>query len=88
MFYHQTTINETKINELKTIACYKYELMRPSKRIVNLANLKVMFIWLFFFLKSLNLLQMEKVQCKCLHTLQPCKNFMHALCTAVFCATF
>ena len=49
MFYHQTTINETKINELKTIACYKYELMRPSKRIVNLANLKVMFIWLFFF---------------------------------------
>ena len=49
MFYHQTTINETKINELKTIACYKYELMQPSKRIVNLANLKVMFIWLGFF---------------------------------------
>ena len=49
MFYHQTTINETKINELKTIACYKYKLMRPSKRIVNLANLKVMFIWLGFF---------------------------------------
>ena len=53
MFYHQTTINETKINELKTIACYKYKLMRPSKRIVNLANLKVMFIWLFFFFEKL-----------------------------------
>ena len=39
MPYHQTTTNQTKIKELKTITCYKYELMRPSKGIVNLANL-------------------------------------------------
>ena len=31
MLYHQTTTNQTKINELKTIPCYKYELMKPSK---------------------------------------------------------
>ena len=44
MLYHQFTINQTKINELETIPCHRYELMRPSKRIINLANLKVMFI--------------------------------------------
>ena len=44
MLYHQTTTNQTKINELKTIPSYKYEVMRPSKGIVNLANLKVLFI--------------------------------------------
>ena len=49
MLYHQTTTNQTKKkNELKTIPCYKYELMRPSKGIVNLGNLKIMFIWTFF----------------------------------------
>ena len=48
MLYHQTTTNQTKKNELKTIPCYKYELMRPSKGIVNLSNLKIMFIWTFF----------------------------------------
>ena len=48
MLYHQTTINQTQINELKTIPSYKYELMGPSKGIVILANLKVMFIWLLF----------------------------------------
>ena len=35
-------------NELKTIPCYKYELMIPSKGSVNLATLKVMFILMFF----------------------------------------
>ena len=35
MHYHQTTTNQTKINELKTIPCYKYELVKPSKGIVT-----------------------------------------------------
>ena len=35
MLYYQTTANQTKLNELKTIPCYKYELMRPSKGIVT-----------------------------------------------------
>ena len=48
MLYHQTVTEQTKINELRTIPCYKHELMRPSKSIINLANLKIMFIWLFF----------------------------------------
>ena len=47
MFYHQTITNETKINELKIILCYKCELMRPSKGIINLANLRTMFGYLF-----------------------------------------
>ena len=47
MLYHQTTTNQTKINELKIILCYKYELMRLSKSIINLANLGTMFGYLF-----------------------------------------
>ena len=47
MLYHQTTSNQTKINELKIILCYKCELMRPSKGIINLANLRTMFGYLF-----------------------------------------
>ena len=47
MLYHQTTTNQTKINELKIILCYKCELMRPSKGIINLANLRTMFRYLF-----------------------------------------
>ena len=47
MLYHQTTTNQTKINELKIILCYKCELMRPSKGIINLANLRTMFGYLF-----------------------------------------
>ena len=39
MLYHQTTTNQAKINELKIILCHKYELMRQSKGIINLANL-------------------------------------------------
>ena len=35
MLYHQTTTNQTKINELKTIPCYKYELMKTSKGIIT-----------------------------------------------------
>ena len=47
MLYHQTTTNQTKINELKIILCYKCELMRPSKGITNLAVLRTMFGYLF-----------------------------------------
>ena len=44
---HQTTTNQTKINELRITLCYKCELMRPSQGIINLANLKTMFSYLF-----------------------------------------
>ena len=47
MLYHQTTTNQAKISELKIILCYKYELTRPSKGIINLANLRTMFGYLF-----------------------------------------
>ena len=47
MLFHQTTTNQTKINELKIILCYKYELMKQSKGIINLANLRTMFGYLF-----------------------------------------
>ena len=47
ILYHQTTTNQTKINELKMLLCYKCELMRPSKGIINLANLRTMFGYLF-----------------------------------------
>ena len=40
--YHQTYYKPNKKNDLKNILCYKYELMRPSKGIVNLVNLKIM----------------------------------------------
>ena len=44
MLDHQTTTNQTKINDLKNRPCYKYEMMRPRKEIINLANLKITFI--------------------------------------------
>ena len=47
MLYHKTTTTQTKINGLKIILCYKYELMRQSKGIINLANLRTMFGYLF-----------------------------------------
>ena len=47
MLYHQTATNQTKINELKYTPCYKCELMRLSKGIINLANLRTMFSFLF-----------------------------------------
>ena len=47
MLYHQTTKNQTKINELKITLCYKYELIKPSKDIINQANLRIMFGYLF-----------------------------------------
>ena len=47
MLYHQTTTNQTKINELKIILCYKYELMRQSKGIMKGTNLRTMFGYLF-----------------------------------------
>ena len=34
-------------NELKIVFSYNYELMRPSKDIINLANLRTMFGYLF-----------------------------------------
>ena len=86
MLYHQTTTNQTKINEFKIILCCKCELMRPSKGIINLAILRTIFGYLF--VRKLNLLQMQKIQCNCLHAEQPCKNFTHLICTAVFSATF
>ena len=47
MLHHQTTTNQTKINELKIILCYNCELMRPSKGMIHLANLRTMFRYLF-----------------------------------------
>ena len=47
MAHHQTTTDQTKINELKIILRYKYELMTPSKGIINLANLRTKFDYLF-----------------------------------------
>ena len=47
MLYYQTATNQVKINELKIILCCKYELMRQSKGIINLANLRTMFGYLF-----------------------------------------
>ena len=47
MLCHQTATNETKINDLKIILRYKCELMRPSKGIISLANLRTMFGYLF-----------------------------------------
>ena len=47
ILYHQTTSNQKKTNELKLILCYKCELMRPSKGIINLAVLRTMFSYLF-----------------------------------------
>ena len=90
MLYHETTTNQTKINELKIIRCYKYELMRPSKGIIILANLRIMFGYLFEELgfTANTKISMLKVQCNCLHAQQPCKNFIHLICTAVFSTTF
>ena len=47
MLYHHTTTNQTIIKELKIIPCYKFELIRRSKGIINLGNLKIMFGRLF-----------------------------------------
>ena len=76
MLYHQTTTNQIKLNELKIVLCYKCKLMRPSKGIINLANLKTMF---GCYLRKLNLQQMRKVQCKCLHAQQPSKILTHLI---------
>ena len=47
MLYHETNKTQTKINELKIMLCYKCELIRPSKSIINLAVLRTMFRCLF-----------------------------------------
>ena len=47
VLYHQTTTNQTKINELRITLCCKCELTRPSKGIINLAKLKTIFSYLF-----------------------------------------
>ena len=47
ILYHQTTTNQTKINELKIILCYKYDLIRQSKGNINLGDLRIMFGYLF-----------------------------------------
>ena len=59
--------------------------MRPSKGIINLANLTTI---LAIYLRKLSLLQMQKVQCKCLHTQQSCEDFTYLICAAVFSVTF
>ena len=46
MHYHQTATNQTRVNELKIISCYKYELTGSRKGISKLVNLKIMFDWL------------------------------------------
>ena len=43
--------NQTKINELKITRCYECELMKPSKGIINLANLRTMFGYLLIYSK-------------------------------------
>ena len=53
ILYHQATTNPKKIKELKTMPCYKYNLMRPSIGTINLANLKIMFSW------------RNRIYCKC-----------------------
>ena len=81
MLYHQTTTNQTKINELKIILCYKCELMRPSKGIINLANLRTMFGYLFeeieFIANAKNLIQVSpyKTALQKFHTSYMCSSF-------------
>ena len=41
ILYHQTTINPPKTKVVKTVPCYKYELMRPSIGISNFPNIFV-----------------------------------------------
>ena len=41
MLYHQTTTNQKK-KRIKNYTVFKYQLMRPSKSIINLANLRTM----------------------------------------------
>ena len=52
---------------LKKMLCYKYDLIRPSKVMVNLANLRIMWLYVAVYLKKLNLLQMlcynQRVNC-------------------------
>ena len=85
MLYHHTAANQIKINELKIILCYKCELMRPRRGIINLA---ISELCLAIHLRKLNLLKMQKVQCKCIHAQEPCKKFTHLICTAVFSTSF
>ena len=65
--------------------CCTYELMRQVK--VSSTQL-ISEVCLAIYLRKLNLLQMQKVQCICLHAQQPCKNFTHHICTALFSPTF
>ena len=85
VLYHQTTKNQGKINELKITLCYKCELMRPTKDIINLANLRTMFGYLFkeseFTANTENSMQVSP----CTTVMQ---KFTHLRCTAVFSATF
>ena len=46
MLFHQITTNQTKINKLKITLCHKCELMRPSRGMINIANLGTMFCYL------------------------------------------
>ena len=71
-------------NILLAILCYKYQLMRPSKGFINLANLRFMFGYLF---EEIEFTANAKNSMQVLHAQQPCKNFTHLIWTAVFSAT-
>ena len=59
-------------------------MMRKSKGITNLANVRSMFGYLF----KESELTANVENSKCLLVQQPCKNFTHLICTAVFSTTF
>ena len=58
--------------------------MRPSKGIINLANLRTMVI----YLRKLNLMQMQKVQSNWFHAQEPCTTLTRLICIAVFSEPF
>ena len=85
LIYHQTTTKQTKTNELKIILCYKSELIRQSKGIINLAHLRTMFGYLY---EENEFTANAESSVQGLHAQQPCKNFTHLICTVVFSAFF
>ena len=88
MLYHQATTNQTKINELKIILCYKCELMRPSKGIINLANLRIMFGYLFEEIEFTGNVKSSMRVSLCTTAMQKCHtSYMHIsfFCKLLIC---
>ena len=78
MLYHQTTTNQTKINELKIILCYKCELMRPSKGIISLVNLRIIFGYLFEEIEFTGNVKSSMQVSLCTTAMQKCHiSYMH-----------